>query len=310
VAEFDTAQLISKVRSRTHAAASAAGVTDADILDFTYDDLLARLVPLLLRKRGEFLGAQTTVAITAGQSSYRIPSRAVGVKLRDVVLIYSDNTEKPLVLIDPTQAANYAGATPFEPNGYYIQGNSIVLVPAPPTTPTYSLRLRWYQRPNKPVVTSAVGVISAINTGAKTVTLNAGKPAAFLTSVTFDLVQANPPFDGLGIDLVVTNIDVSVPAAPVFTFSAALPADLAVGDYLCLARQAPVLQIPPEAYPLAITYAELRTLGAQNRWKAYEAAADRAKAEEKELKTTLRPRVEGEPKRQVPQFLRRGVFRW
>lgn len=304
--EFDTAQLISKVRSRTHAAASAVGVTDADLLDFAYDDLLARIVPLLLRKRGEFLGAQTTVAITAGQSSYRIPSRAVGAKLRDVVLVYSDNTEKPLVDVDPSDAARYGGATAAEPEGYYLQGNSIVLVPTPPSSPAYSLRLRWFQRPNKPVVTSAVGVISAINAGAKQVTLAAVKPAAFLTTALFDFVQANPPFDGLGIDLVVTNINAGVPAAPVFTFSAALPTDLVVGDYLCLARQAPVLQIPPEAFPLAVTYTELRTLAAQNRWKAHEAAKENAKNEEKELRTTLRPRVEGQPKRQVPQFLRRG----
>jgi hypothetical protein len=71
-------------------------------------------------------------------------------------------------------------------------------------------------------------------------------PTTITTSTPVDFVQNDGPYDILEIDQTITNI-----SGTTLTF-AALPDDLAVGDWICLAGQSPVLIAPRELQPLLV----------------------------------------------------------
>jgi hypothetical protein len=147
--------------------------------------------------------------------------------------------------LEPEREADYDSTGNLA--GFYYRGNQVVLVPSSSSTAT-TLRMSYFIRPNELAAISAtngIHAISAINTSTKAVTV-AGN-TAISTSTPCDLVAATPGFESLDIDLTPTAA-----SGTVITFgnASALPTDLAVGDYVCLAGKSPVPQIPAEFHPI------------------------------------------------------------
>ena len=93
----------------------------------------------------------------------------------------------------------------------------------------------------------------------------------------------------MAYDIVVESI-----SGMTVTLSEELPEDLQVGDYLCLAETAPVVQIPEEWYPLFTDRIICRIMQSQGDTEAFKIA--QLKMEELELtaQDLVTPRVEGE----------------
>jgi hypothetical protein len=127
------------------------------------------------------------------------------------------------------------------PVRYQMRGNSIVLLPTPDASNFVTLRLWYFRRPNQLVGTSAV-LTSTTLTGL--VTFNGTKPSTITTSTPVDVVQGSPPYDSLGDSLTPSAV-----ASGYVTFSANVTGAVA-GDYVCLAGQSPVIQLPDEFYNL------------------------------------------------------------
>ena len=90
--------------------------------------------------------------------------------------------------------------------------------------------------PNTLVLSTACGQITAIVGNVVTV---ANVPVTFTTSVTYDIISNSPQmFISQGDDLTVTLV-----AGANITFTA-LPSTVQVGDWVCLAMQSPIPQIP------------------------------------------------------------------
>lgn len=265
--------------------ATATGSQDSDILVHANEVLQSEVAPFLLDLREDYFVQVKDQDVTAGTAAYRLPTRAIGGKLREAVMVTSDGVRN-LVRIQPDELDDW----PTEngtPEAFYFRGNSIVLVPAPAGT-SETLRLSYYIRPSQ-IVSTGYGTVTIVNTGTGVVTWSAtGTFTPTTSTLLVDHLARNSAFECYDIDKSSTSDTTS-------TFST-LPADLAVGDYVCVAEQSPVPQLPAEFHPLLYAKTALRfaeSLGNQGRISYL---APKAGALEEQLRSTFAPRIDGEPK--------------
>lgn len=293
--DYTSTALLASIRRRAALpTATAAGCADSDLLALINEELQSFVVPLIMDLREEYFVAQKSTTMTVGTAAYRIPSRAVGAKLRDVEIVNSAGSVSSLDRLSQDELWEYP-TTSGTPGGFYIQGNNVVVVPPPNAAD--SLRQTIYRRPNEVKLTTAVGTITAINTSTKVVTCS-DVPVAFTTSLLYDLVSGSSGFESYGIDLAVTARVTG--ASGTVTFTATLPLDLAIGDHVCIAEQSPVPQIPAEFHPLLsvrVAKKMAQNLGNANRVNIL-SEEERSMAER--IRSTFAPRVDGEPKILVP----------
>ncbi len=236
---------------------------EADFLALANEELRTYVLPLVRKVREELLWTRSSLALVAGQKAYRLPARCAAEVLRTAHL--DDGTEEPPMLqrIEPQQASALAAAGASGPAAYYLEDDSLVLVPKPAGAGT--LLLRHLFRPGQLVAGASAAEVTAFNAGAKTVTFRlatqvAGVPSGFATGLAYDIIRGVPGFRCRAMDATATL------ASNVLTFSASLPADIAAGDFLALAGQSPVPQVPSEFHPLLaerIAYVCARALSAE-----------------------------------------------
>lgn len=296
---FTTDLLLSAVRRRGMASnATANGTADADLIEYLDAELQARIVPLLLDAGGDFLVNSTDQTISSGTTSYRIPSRAIGSRVREVARVDTNGDITVLRRVPLEEASSGVG-------DYYIQGSNIILNSDPGSTSDV-LRVFFHMRPGALVATSAVAVVSSINTGTKTITTTSTIPSAFSTSVLYDFVKATPSYETLAFDKVA-----SVASGTTLTYTATLPTGLAAGDYVCIAQQAPVAQVPPELHPALAQRGVIKVLEAQGRTEQLENARAQLSEMEKSALMLISPRVDSSPMKIVshsPLFSTAGRF--
>jgi hypothetical protein len=285
---FTTTYLLESLKRRGMLPTTSETLDAEDFLLTADGEMQSYILPLLLSVREEYLVAEKDISIVSGTASYDIPARAVGSKLREVRIL-SGSDYVALSRIEPERVETTAASA--YPGGYKIQGNKLVLVPTPNTSGT--LRVTYFQRPNRLVGTTSVGEITAINTGTGVVTCS-DIPTTFTTSLTYDFIKGTPGFDSLNIDKACTAVTTG--ASGTITFATAnLPSDLAVGDFVCLAQESPIPQIPVELHPLLaqrVTAKCLEALGDDKAVLAMQVSEEMRKG----ALTLLENRVEGAPR--------------
>lgn len=282
--------LVDKVRVKGAIPTADDYLTDAQIITTMTDVLQTYVAPLIKTQMQEHMVTVYDQDFDPTQTTYSIPSRGMASSLRDICFVDSSNNEINIPLLNPDILKGYSTFL-FSPVmwGYYLQNNSVIMAPqgntAMPNYPT--LRMKYYRRPNALVAEASAGQITAINTTTGQVTL-ASAPTTWTTSTTFDIIKGTPEFETRGDDLAISNI-----TGFVLTFSD-LPTGVAVGDWVCVAGESTIPQIPVEAFNLLVqstTAACLEFMG-DPRWTASEAQANKY---EKKLVAILAPRVDGTP---------------
>lgn len=297
--------LIASVKRRCNVPTAQITFQTADFLALADEEIRCKLVPLVLKHMEEFYVALQDQAITANVTTFAIPYRAVGMALRDVQIVSSTDpdTRVGLERLNPEDLyAGISGNARFlvKKNGFYLQGNSLILYPTPAQS-LDTLRMSYYMRPNSLVATNTCAQITAINSGSNQVTVSV-VPSNITTLTTVDFVRAQPGFECTAIDQTISSI-----VGTTITFSEALPSNLAVGDYICLSGQSCVVQVPVELQPLLFQYVVVRILAAQGDQTNLKAAVAELEALEKAASVLLAPRVSGKVKRVVNA---RAINRW
>lgn len=214
-------------------------MTDADILAITNEEIQTYIVDVLMSVHEEYLVFNKDTTLTSA-TAYPIPDRAIGRKLRDVLISSDGVTFAQLPRVEPEYRVS-SGV-----DGYYFENDSVCLTSAMAGT----LRMQYFIRPNK-LVQTGYGTITSI---AGTVANFAAVTPAFSTSTPVDAVAAKPGFRHLAIDQTPTAA-----SSTAVTFTV-LPTGLVVGDYVCLAGESPVPQVPPECIPLLVMRVVTRIL--------------------------------------------------
>lgn len=298
MADYTTTGLLASIRRRASIpTTSTTGGANADLLAYANEELRLGLVAEILRLREGYFKRDSDTTLTSS-TTYRIPSRAIGGKLAAVQLLDSAGAViATLSEYDDARLADFGVATGIA--GYVVEGQNIVLVPASTTTAT-TLRQKYFAQPNE-LVSSGYATISAINTSTNVVTTSAVH--GYTTSSTLDLVRATEGFEGLAIDQTPT----AVGSTTTLTFSS-LPTGLAVGDYVCVARQSPVPQIPSEYHPILAQRVAVAYLEANGAPELDRAVVKLEKMEEA-IGIISSPRVDTGLKKLVPRFSPLGTVR-
>jgi hypothetical protein len=288
---------------------SPSGVADADILAHANKELQSRLLPLVMSVREEFYVQIAQQSLVANQQGYRIPARGIGNKLRDVLLLLNDNTIRNLVRLAPEQYAEIITTTGPYPWAFYLESDSVMLVPTPSTTSACTLQLKYLIRPNFLVKSDATATPTVTTVQANTPStgltrINHSATGTDLhTSTKLDIVAAKPGFRTLVISATPTA---SGNGYVVFN-SSDVPSDFSTannaGDYISAEQTSPVIQLPPELHNLLYQRTLCRVLQSIGDLESLQAAEANAVEMERGALTLISNRTEGEPKKVVGRLI-------
>jgi hypothetical protein len=301
-----------------------SGVADADILAHANKELQSRLLPLVNSVREEFYVQTVTQSLVAGQQFYRIPGRSIGNRLRDVLIQQSDGTQTNLVRLAPEAYAELQTTVPGPyPWAFYLESDSVMLVPTPSTSGSASLLFKYLIRPNFLVVhndNQTPHVIAVTNNGNGTTTITHNGSAGFNSTAagSLDIVSVKPPFRTVMISTTPTahatgTITVATSALPSDFTTANFGGGANVGAVISAAETSSVVQLPPEMHNVLYQRTLCRVLQSIGDLESLQAAEANAQQMERDAVGLVANRTEGEPKKVVSRLLfqpRRRYGRW
>lgn len=251
--DYTTDQIISDMKQIASLPTSQKLYENENFVRFLDLKLRSSLVPLILRVRQDFYLSSTDFSITSTTSAtnaYAIPTNAIGMKLKRVVLVDGSGNERelPRIHLNDLSVTYYTDYQRFY--GYYIQDNAVKLY----KDDAYigqTLRMYYFRRPNSLVQNSEAGQIQTIN--GNLVTLISA-PTSWTTANTFDAIANYPGFKALGEGLTITN-----KSGFDLTFTS-IPSTLAVGDWIALSGESPIPQIPYDSFPMLAQIGVMKAL--------------------------------------------------
>lgn len=290
-------KLIESIKRRAMIPSDQNTFTDEDFLEMLNEEIQYFGIPHLLRTHEEYLLVSLDFELD-GSQKYEIPYRALGNKLRELSYIVNDagNGEQiyELSRISLEDLPDYNNfSTSRYTQAFYIENNNVVLLGEIPTSGA-SLRMHFYLRPNTFVLAERVGVIQSIDRNTGVITLESF-PTAFANSPDIDFVKHQSPNIILDFDKTPSAVDSNTRTVTFATTD--IPENLQVGDYLNVAQETIVPQLPVELHAILaqrVAVAALEALGDQ---EGLVSAQRRLDMMEKSSNDIIDNRVEGAPEK-------------
>ena len=304
-----TNKLIESVKRRALVPSSNITFSDNDLIEFLNEELNIGLIPSILQMKDEYLVFKEIISIQNGNTTYPIPARAIGNKLREIS--YSDDGRNEYnmtqIELDNKVSNNYLNQGGFYASQFYVQGSSIHLHPNDFSYSGY-LFFYYYMRPNYLVKDNSVAVIKDIDRTTGTLTFNS-LPSTYTSGVDCDFINSDSPNNIMSID--VPLISVNQVTKTVVVDPTLIPSNLKKGDYMPIAGESCVPNVPTELHAILAQRVAMRVLEAIGDSQGLTNA--KMKLDEMEAKTgvLVDSRVEGSPikvKNRQMQYTLRGRF--
>jgi len=293
-----SSKLVESVRKRAMIPTDTSVYTDEDILDILNEEMDAGLLSTLLVLHEEYLVNFKDYDLPVTGNMFEIPYRAIGNKLRDVSVVTSDGNHYELSRISLEQLGDYKnGLISSDRNVFYVENNYIKLVDT--QLSGEKLRMYFYLRPNTLVLEKNIGVIQDINTSTGAITL-VSFPDSFANLSSMDFVAKRSPNKIYKYDI--SPVSVNTNTRTVTFDPLDLPNNLMVGDYLCLAEETPVPNIPTEMHPLLAQRAAVHILEALGDTEGLANAKAKLSQMESSINNIIDDRVEGAPQKINPRY--------
>ncbi len=283
--------LITSAKRRAAIPTASATWDSTAFLAVADEEVLTYCVPIVQRVREDYYLQQDEYSPLQNSSGniqyFRIPDRALGGTSRDVS-VYDSNQNPidiPRIMVDDLAMASW---------GYFALGANVGYINRTALTSPSKLIITYYLRPSALTLQANVAKVASFDANAKTVTL-ATTPAGYAGNTSWDIIRGTPNFEMLTFD------EPGTLAAGVITFTATLPTDLAVGDWVALPGVTPVPQIPAEMHPLLAQRLAVKFLEAQGESEEFQRAAAVAARMEVDVTNLLTPRFAGEPRKLIPR---------
>lgn len=257
-----TTEILESVKDRASIPDGDPILTDAKLLKWLDDETLSFLVPLLIAKKEQHLIKSSDTVFTANLARYRIPERAYGAKLAGVQVVAADGKIRDLAWREPRDViSNTATGKPTE---FYVENDEVVVYPTPADA-TETLRLRHYRRPNALVAASSVTTVVSVTSSTIVLTSAVGFGT---TAADYDIIRGKDPHDWVAIDKSATR------SSTTLTFSSFNPSSAGVvtGDYVALAKQTCVPNLPRDLVPILCELGALRYARSQGDFEAVQAS--------------------------------------
>lgn len=199
-------RLIASIKRRAFIPRSQETFSNDDFLEMATEEINLGLMQQLIDARGDYLVYYTDVPFVANQTSYTIPSRSHGSKLRNAKVIDENgDIEQELVQIDMDDNGN------FPRSSFYMQNDSMVFH-ADSIRVGHSIRMWFYLRPNKLVLNARAGVISQVSTATEVDNLSPISGAITAISVSATAAVCTSVAHGLTSGKVIITGSDSTPA--------------------------------------------------------------------------------------------------
>lgn len=225
---------------------------------FTKDDLLAlaaeeqrtTVVPKLLSLRQNYLLWRQAVPVVALTSQVSFPARAIGRGSKQIAWLPAGANEQENELTEFTlrESRAYPDDDQGVPSGFTEFGDKVKLLPRPLEAGTAVFYI--YAKPSKPVFLTRCAQVQSVGVGA--VTLATSVPSNITVGALVDFTKGTP-----GNNLLLADVPVSNIAGNTLTLTGLTADDLAgvaAGDWVSLAGETAVLQLPEEMQDV-LTYA-------------------------------------------------------
>ena len=247
------------------------------ILALADEEIESKIIPLIKSLRQDYFLFQQSQNTVANQNSYQIPHRAIGGTILD--LTYDSNSLKH---IDPSQATQSASG---DPHSFYFLQDSVVLYPTPSSAKT--LLFTYELAPGKLVETSECVQASVVSSTSIT---SSSIPSSFLANVEVDFIKGNGQCASLTLEKSVSNVS----STNVDFAADTIPNSFEVGDWVCLAGESCVLQIPKETRPLLALAVQTRIFEAIGDESMIQLTDRKLKEKLEQVRTVLTPRIKFE----------------
>lgn len=291
MASFDssTTALLASIRRRARSTNSAApGFADSTLLNIANEVMLGVVVPEVASRRAHFFRKTKDTTLTAGTATYPFFHRTIGSVVENFFRVSAvDGSVHPLVEWQEEDLQERNPSQQGTPQAFVLRQSEIQLYPVPNTADT--LRQIYLRRPNNLVLPSACMAITGISGGGLNVYAGT-KPSTITTSTPCDIISAKAPFSSWSDD----QTPSAVVASTSVTFTTAITG-AAVGDYVCLAEEAPLVQLPPEFFAVVAQNAAVELLSPGRDRAALEAAKDVLAKLEERVYGLVVDRVQGQP---------------
>jgi hypothetical protein len=297
--------LINTIKRRASIPLNQNTFTETDILEMASEEISISLLPKVLELYENYYLTHVDVDITASQSRYDIPYRAIGNKVKDIFYVDSSGDLHPMTRVQVEDLPSYSGSSDYQT--YYIQDNEISLYPEVSDTVTGKLRFFFYISPNSLVTENKVSKITEIDRVTGVITLNS-LPTIFSSTQLYDFIQYRTPHKIIDYDMTALSV-----SGNTITFNVTdIPSNLTVNDYICLAGETFYPQIPSDLHSLLAQYVAVACLESQGDTENLKSALVKLDKMEKAVPRLINDRVEGSSVK-VTTFgglLRRSVGRY
>ena len=278
---WTTTNLLNQVKVKTGWPSSGGYLTDAEILSLADDEMLVTVAPLLRAAREEYWVVQAPdVAISSSVSSVRVPSRALGGALRDVLIVQGNNvwSAPEIAPEDVWRYQNGASGPWNSPYGFYCEGSYVKFCPTPSSG--YSVRLKYYRRPSQLVPLDEAVIVTTATV--PTIGFAGTAPTGWAAG------DYDSPYDATADSFAVTVV-----ADGALTV-AAIPDGLVVGDYVALEGTTPVPQLPTALAPVLVLATVRACLEACGDVRSSALAEQQLARKSEAIRALIEPRVTGD----------------
>ena len=279
--DYTTAKLIDDIKRRILVPDSNGLFTDAQMVAFANDELHNYIVPKLKGINEEYYVTYTDTAVSTTTKRYSIPTSAVGMTLRDVVFVNTDDVLTNIPRLSYEKISSWNGVDNL---GFYIEDDEIVLTDYPSDT-SLSLRMYYERRPNVLVETSACGQIVSINPSTNELQLS-NVPFGWVAGTSLCAISNTPMFHAKQEATAILTI--STPTIGITDVTG-----LVVGDWIALEGETPIPQIPVEGMSFLAQASLTKMLFAMGDGSVKVAKEDLNELEENFI-SLLTPRVTGQ----------------
>jgi len=287
-----TAALLDTVKRNVTMPAYQARFSNSDLLKFADEHTRFAIMPRLTSIRQEFLVNSVEMPVNANQAKYKIHYRAAGRSLRHIQLLDQNGVfVRDISMLTPENRFEYSGTTSTgEPTAFFVESDYVYLVPTPPASNSYRLRQYFSVMPSRLVEASQAGLIDSVDLTTGVVTITTAV-TGFTSGARMDFIDGQSGCTIKGIDV----LNGSVSGTTLNFTPADLPEDLAVGDYVALAGETPVVNLPDELTDSLALSIVCGVLKAQGDFEGYKAETDNLKRVLDAAMMLLIPRVESKP---------------
>ena len=270
---YVTEDLIDQIKDNTSTEFTQSRFSQSTVIDICNQESLKRIRPIISDLQKEFFVVSTSVSVSSGDKYVRLPKRAAGRGLREIYLTV-DTERHLLVQVTREQATSEETTDSGIPRKFYFEADSIVFVR--PLSQDATVEMVIEVSPGSLVLSSAVTTVSSVDFDTGVVVVS-GTPSGYGGAIEYDFIQQL----GYGNAVLACGLVPTSVLGTAYTFTASsLPKTLKAGDYVTLAGQTPVPNMPDEAVTCLIHAVSTRIYRLRGDF-------DGMKAEQKELENSI-----------------------